>query len=62
MAKQFNYAETSQDLDEVVASLQSPSISVDEALIQYEKGMKLLEELETYLKDAEHKLTKLKVD
>lgn len=58
--KQVDYVKLSQRLDEVVAALESPTVSIDEAIALYEEGNKLVAELETYLKTAENRITKLK--
>ena len=54
------YAELKLELDRVLDALQQDDISVDDALKNYERGMELVKELETTLKDAENKITKLK--
>lgn len=60
MSKQPTYAELKQELDTVLDTLQSDDLSVDDALKSYERGMELVKELETTLKEAENKITKLK--
>ena len=57
-----DYATLSSRLDEVVAAMQSPDITVDEAIAQYKEGMELVAHIETYLKDAEHKISKVKAE
>lgn len=54
------YAELSGRLDDVVVALESPTVSIDEAMQLYEEGTKLVAELEKYLKTAENRITKLK--
>jgi exodeoxyribonuclease VII small subunit len=54
------YKELSNELDEILASLQSADLDIDEALKCYERGMVIVKELEEYLKTAENKVTKLK--
>jgi len=58
----IDYGTLSAQLDEVVAALQSPDISVDEAIKKYEVGMKLVAAIEKYLTAAEHKVSKLKAE
>ncbi len=55
-----NYKALSNELDEVLAKLQSDDLDVDQAVALYERGMKLAKELEAYLKDAKNKVTKIK--
>jgi exodeoxyribonuclease VII small subunit len=54
------YAELKLELDELLDTLQQDDISVDDALKSYERGMELVNLLESTLKDAENKITKLK--
>lgn len=54
------YTELKLELDEVLNALQQDDISVDDALKAYERGMELVGLLETQLKLAENKITKLK--
>ena len=60
MSKKDNYQKLKQQLDEVVATLQNEELDVDKAMDQYEQGMKLIQQLETYLKDSEAKVKKVK--
>lgn len=59
-SKQADYGQLNQRLDEVVAALESPTVTIDEAMRLYEEGTKLVGELERYLKNAENRITKLK--
>lgn len=58
-ATQRNYKELSNELDDILARLQSSEISVDEAVSAYESGMKIITQLETYLTEAELKIAKV---
>ena len=58
--KKVNYRAHSAELQDILEQLQSGQLSIDEAMPAYERGMKLVKELETYLKTAEHTVTKLK--
>jgi exodeoxyribonuclease VII small subunit len=53
------YQKLSERLDEVVAAIQSPDVTVDEAIAAYEEGMELITKLQDYLKSAENRITKL---
>lgn len=57
-----DYKALSAELDEVLAKLQSPDVDVDEAVKAYERGMAIAKQLETYLKEAENKVAKVKAD
>lgn len=56
-----DYMTLNGELDEVLAALQRPDIHVDEAVKLYERGLKLLDELEQALMAAENKITQLKL-
>lgn len=60
--KKTDYKSLSTELDDILARLQSAELNVDEAVDLYERGMKIAKELETYLKEAENKVTKIKAD
>lgn len=57
---EIDYKKVSQRLDEVLAALQSPDISIDEAITLHKEGNELIAQLDTYLKKAEITITKLK--
>ena len=59
-ANKPNYRALSAELQEILEQLQSGQLSIDEAMPAYERGMKLVKDLEAYLKTAEHTVTKLK--
>jgi exodeoxyribonuclease VII small subunit len=61
MTKAKDYQTLSLELDEVLAKLQRPDVRVDEAVQLYEQGLKLIEELEKHLAEAENKIEKLKL-
>lgn len=56
----FNYQAKSQELDDIIASLQNPDGNIDEAIKNYENGKKIIKEIDDYLKTAENKIKKLK--
>lgn len=55
MTKQaeFDYRTKAAALEEVVEALQNPEIQIDEATKLHAEGLKLIGELEAYLKQAE---------
>jgi len=57
--KKIDYQKLSNELDNIVLALQADTLDVDEAMKQYERGLELVTQLETYLKTAENKITKL---
>ncbi|CAN5353480.1 hypothetical protein BH09PAT4_BH09PAT4_04030 [soil metagenome] len=60
MADQPTFRELNQQLEEVLAQLQTDDIDVDEALKLHESGTKLLDQLEKRLAGAEHKVKSLR--
>lgn len=57
-----SYQELKAELDEVLTWFESGNANVDEAIAKYEQGMKLVKELEDYLKTAENKIKKIRAD
>ena len=54
-----DYQMLQQELDDIVDKLQREDTDVDDALKQYERGLIIIKELETYLKNAENTVTEL---
>ena len=57
-----NYQSLKTELDTVLDELQHDSIDVDAALKGYERGLELIQQLETYLKTAENHIKQLQAD
>lgn len=57
---QVNYQELKAELDEIMLSLQQEDLDVDKALDHYQRGLELVQQLESYLKDAENKIIEIK--
>ena len=51
--KPFDYQVKMTELETLLAELQQPDISIDEALQMHEKGTKLAQEISDYLESAE---------
>lgn len=58
--KEIDYGALNEELDVILAKLQSDDLDVNEAISLYERGMQITKDLEAYLKTAENKITKLK--
>jgi exodeoxyribonuclease VII small subunit len=56
-----SYKEMATELDELMLWFESGDIDIDEAVIKYEEAMKLLDEMEKYLKTAENKIKKITI-
>lgn len=54
------FKELNDELEEILADLQSGDQDVDEVIKKYERGIELIEKLEKYLSDATNKITKVK--
>jgi exodeoxyribonuclease VII small subunit len=48
------------ELMQIIESLQSGELGIDEAVAQYEKSKELIKKLEKHLESAENKITKIK--
>lgn len=55
-----SYEQLKTELDTILAELQRDDLDIDQALKHYERGLKLVKQLEQYLKTAENKVTELK--
>ncbi len=51
--EEFDYSKKSAELESIVGQLQNPDIQLDEATKLHATGLKLINELEAYLKQAE---------
>jgi exodeoxyribonuclease VII small subunit len=58
--QELNYQELKDELDEIMILLQQEDLDVDKALEHYQRGLQLVQQLESYLKDAENKITEIK--
>lgn len=54
----FDYREKSEALERIVVELQNPDIQIDDATRLHAEGVKLIQELETYLNQAEIEINK----
>ncbi len=54
--KAFDYAKKMEELEGVLAHLQSETVQLDEALRLHETGKKLIAEIEMYLTHAENEV------
>ncbi len=59
MSEQKTYRQMRSELDEIMTNLHTSDLDIDHAIKQYEQGMKLIKELEAYLKKAELKIKKV---
>lgn len=57
MMKENNFEAKMEELENVVTKLEKGDMSLDESLINFEKGMKLSKECNKILEDAEKKIT-----
>lgn len=55
-----SYAQLKAALDEVLDKLQSTELDVDEALKQYQQGLELVKQIETYLDTVGNSVVELK--
>lgn len=62
MTKVVDYQKLNQELETLLVDLESGNGDIDKAIKQYQRGMEIVKELETYLKTAENKVQKVKAD
>lgn len=58
--KDLDYRKLSSELEKIVDDLQTADLDIDEAVKCYERGLKIVKDLEAYLKTAENKVSKIK--
>jgi exodeoxyribonuclease VII small subunit len=56
-----NYKRMSEELAGIIAWFESGEIDLDAASAKYEEALKLLGQMETYLKTAENKIHKISI-
>jgi exodeoxyribonuclease VII small subunit len=59
MTKKQDYQALNTRLDEVLAALQSPEVSIDEAIALHKEGTELVKALQSYLEDAKVTIAKI---
>ncbi len=57
--KAINYRKLSDELDNILNQLQSGELDIDKAINLHERGQIIIKQLQTYLKTAENKITKV---
>ncbi len=60
MSDSKSYRVLNNELEEVIQKLQSEGLDVDDVILEYQKGIKLVETMEKYLKSARNKITKIR--
>lgn len=56
-----SYTELKKELDEVLLAMQSEELDIDKALALHARGSELVAELEQYLKKAQNRIEKIKI-
>lgn len=59
VTKSINYKKLNVELEDILNKLQSGELDIDEAIKHYERGQMIVKQLQTYLKTAENKITKV---
>ena len=57
--KNLDYKKLSTELDEILDKLKSGDVDIDESITYYEKGNKIISDLEKYLKESENRFKKI---
>ncbi len=55
-----SYQALSQQLEEVLGKLQDPDVPIDDATRYYEQAMRLFQQLEAHLEQAENQVREIK--
>lgn len=58
----MNFSEKMNELDKILRNLEGDSVSLEEALAEFEKGIGLVRECRLYLEEARQKVTMLTED
>jgi exodeoxyribonuclease VII small subunit len=53
------YQQLSNQLAELLGWFESDKVNLDEAIVKYQQALKLLDQMENYLKTAENKIKKI---
>jgi exodeoxyribonuclease VII small subunit len=59
--KEPDYQTLREELDSILDELQNSEIDIEQALSHYQRGQEIVKQLQTFLSQAENKITKLKV-
>lgn len=59
MSNKKTFEENLQELEAIVAKLENGDVALEEAIIEFQKGMVLLKDLQATLKNAEETLVKV---
>jgi exodeoxyribonuclease VII small subunit len=54
--EELSFREAMQELEGIVAVLESNTLELEQSLVQYERGVALLSQLQTRLQDAQQKV------
>jgi exodeoxyribonuclease VII small subunit len=57
-----DYKQMADELAELMEWFESGNVDIDEAMNKYEQAMKLIEQMEQYLKTAENKIRKVSIE
>ncbi len=58
----FSYSKSKQALEDIIARMQKDGIEIDESLKLHKDGLRVADELITYINKAEIRVSKLKTD
>lgn len=60
--KSVNYRKLNDELDGILLDLQNGELDIDQAVKKYERGVEIVKQLQSYLKEAQNKVTKVKTN
>lgn len=59
MPKKFELEKQMNELDSIITNLESDELTLDNQLVEYEKGMKIIKECRNYIENTKQKIIDL---
>ena len=59
MSKKFELEKQMNSLDSIISNLESDDLTLENQLLEYEKGMKIIKECRDYIEQTEQKIIDL---
>lgn len=56
----FDFSKAASELEQITQELEDGNLTLDEAIVRFEKGAELAEKMKKYLNQAENKITTIK--
>ncbi|MCK5128850.1 MAG: exodeoxyribonuclease VII small subunit [Clostridiales bacterium] len=59
MSKEMTFEEKMKELDDIANDMESGDMTLEDSMLAYEKGMKIIKECEDYINTAKLKIKKI---